>query len=219
MILDAHVNAPEKPFFMYYATGCGHAPHHVPKEWADKYAGRFDDGLGRLPREGLRTTEGARHRARRTRSCRPAIPTYPSGSRCRREEQRLYARFMEVYAGFVCFTDHHFGRILDTLEQIGELDNTSSWCSRTTAPRPRVGRSGLDERDAVLQQRARVARGQPGRNRHAGRTALLQPLPVGLGLGRRHAVPPLEARDLSGRLDRPVRHGLAEGHAGARRGP
>ena len=44
IILDAHVNAPEKPFFMYYATGAAHAPHHVPKEWADKYEGKFDMG-------------------------------------------------------------------------------------------------------------------------------------------------------------------------------
>ena len=43
-IQDAHVTAPDKPFFLYYATGCGHAPHHVPKEWADKYKGRFDMG-------------------------------------------------------------------------------------------------------------------------------------------------------------------------------
>ena len=44
MILDAHVNAPEKPFFMYYAPGAAHAPHHVPKDWADRYAGKFDAG-------------------------------------------------------------------------------------------------------------------------------------------------------------------------------
>ena len=123
MILDAHVNAPEKPFFLYYATGCAHAPHHVAKEWADRYAGRFDDGwdayrekvfarqkeLGLLPDHAELPTRD------------PDVPVWESLSV---EEKRLYARFMEVYAGFVSFTDHHFGRILDTLEQIGELDNT-----------------------------------------------------------------------------------------------
>ena len=60
LMLDAHVNAPEKPFFMYYATGAAHAPHHVPKEWADRYAGKFDDGLGRLPGDRVRPAEGDR---------------------------------------------------------------------------------------------------------------------------------------------------------------
>ena len=123
MILDAHVNAPEKPFFLYYATGAGHAPHHVAKEWADKYKGRFDDGwdayrektfarqkeLGILPPHAVLPERD------------PDVPEWDSLSP---DEQRLYARFMEVYAGFISFTDHHFGRILDTLEKIGELDNT-----------------------------------------------------------------------------------------------
>jgi arylsulfatase len=123
MILDAHVNAPEKPFFMYYATGCGHAPHHVFKDWADKYAGKFDDGwdayrekvfarqkeLGILPKNAELPTRD------------PDVPEWESLSP---EERRLYSRFMEVYAGFVSFTDHHFGRILDTLQEIGELDDT-----------------------------------------------------------------------------------------------
>lgn len=123
MILNAHVNAPEKPFFMYYATGAGHAPHHVWKEWADRYAGKFDDGwdayreevfarqkeIGIIPEEAVLPERD------------PDVPEWDSLSD---DERRLYARMMEVYAGFVTYTDHHFGRILDTLEQIGELDNT-----------------------------------------------------------------------------------------------
>jgi arylsulfatase len=123
MILDAHVNAPEKPFFMYYAPGCGHAPHHVSKEWADKYKGTFDDGwdayrettfakqkeLGILPEYAELPVRD------------PDVPEWDSMSD---DERKLYARFMEVFAGFVSFTDHHFGRILDMLDDIGELDNT-----------------------------------------------------------------------------------------------
>lgn len=123
MILDAHVNAPEKPFFMYYATGAAHAPHHVPKDWADKYAGRFDAGwdayreevfanqkeLGLLPPDAVLS----RHD--------PDVPVWETLSS---DERRLYARMLEVFAGFVSHADYHFGRILDTLEQIGELDNT-----------------------------------------------------------------------------------------------
>jgi arylsulfatase A-like enzyme len=123
MILDAQVGAPEKPFFMYYATGAGHAPHHVSKEWSDKYAGKFDEGW-----DAYRETVFARQKELGILPDYAVLPDrdpdVPEWSSLSAEEQRLYARFMEVYAGFVSFTDHHFGRILDTLEQIGELDNT-----------------------------------------------------------------------------------------------
>jgi arylsulfatase len=83
-IQDAHVNAPDKPFFLYYATGCGHAPHHVPKEWADRYKGKFDMGwdeyrkivhrrqleMGIIPR--------ARSYRRTTRTCPPGRPCRPT---------------------------------------------------------------------------------------------------------------------------------------------
>ena len=122
-VLDAHVNAPEKPFFMYYAPGAAHAPHHVSKEWADRYKGKFDTGwdayretvfarqqeLGLLPADAVLS---------------PRDPDVPEWDSLSDDERRLYARMMEVYAGFVSHADHHFGRILDTLEAIGELDNT-----------------------------------------------------------------------------------------------
>ncbi len=123
MILNSHVNAPEKPFFLYYATGAGHAPHHVSTEWADRYKGKFDDGwdayrenvfarqkeIGLLPEHAILPERD------------PDVPEWDSLSE---DERRLYSRMMEVYAGFVTYTDHHFGRILDMLEKIGELDNT-----------------------------------------------------------------------------------------------
>jgi arylsulfatase A-like enzyme len=123
MILDAHVNAPEKPFFLYYATGCGHAPHHVAKEWADRYAGRFDDGWDAY-RERVFARQKELGIIPAHAELPPRDPDVPIWDSLSAEERRLYARFMEVYAGFVSFTDHHFGRILDTLEEIGELDNT-----------------------------------------------------------------------------------------------
>ena len=123
MVLDAHVNAPDKPFFMYYSTGCGHAPHHVAKEWADRYAGRFDAGWDAY-REEVFARQKALGILPEHAELSPHDPDVPEWASLSAEEQRLYARFMEVYAGFVSFTDHHFGRILDTLESIGELDNT-----------------------------------------------------------------------------------------------
>jgi arylsulfatase len=123
MILDAHVSAPEKPFFLYYATGCAHAPHHVAREWADRYAGKFDEGW-----DVYRETVFARQKELGIVPAHAELPSrdpdVPEWDSLSAEERRLYARFMEVYAGFVSFTDHHFGRILDTLEGIGELDNT-----------------------------------------------------------------------------------------------
>jgi arylsulfatase len=121
--LDAHVNAPEKPFFMYYAPGCGHAPHHVPREWADRYAGRFDGGWD-VYREATFARQQELGLLPAGAQLSPRDPDVPEWSSLSADERRLYARMMEVYAGFVSHCDHHLGRLLDTLEQIGELENT-----------------------------------------------------------------------------------------------
>ena len=123
MILDAHVNAPEKPFYMYYATGAGHAPHHVPKEWADRYAGKFDMGWDSY-REQVFARQKELGLIASDAELSAHDPDVPEWDTLSADERRLYARMMEVYAGFVSHADHHFGRILDTLEQLGELDNT-----------------------------------------------------------------------------------------------
>ncbi|MDQ7823682.1 MAG: arylsulfatase [Candidatus Eremiobacteraeota bacterium] len=122
-IKDAHMNAPEKPFFLYYAPGAGHAPHHVPKEWADKYKGRFDMGW-----DDYRTTVHMRQlemgilpKGTELSAHDPDVPVWSALSA---DEKRLYARMMEVYAGFVSHCDHHFGRVMSFLEDIGEKDNT-----------------------------------------------------------------------------------------------
>lgn len=122
-IADSKQVAPNKPFFMYFATGAMHAPHHVPKEWADQYKGKFDDGweayrekvfarqkeLGIVPPEA----ELSRH-----------DPDVKPWDECSPEEKKLYARMMEVFAGFLTHTDHQIGRLLDFLKGIGEFDNT-----------------------------------------------------------------------------------------------
>jgi arylsulfatase A-like enzyme len=123
MILDAHVNAPEKPFFLYYATGAAHAPHHVEPEWIGRYKGKFDAGW-----DAYREEVFARQKEIGLLPADAQLPDrdsdVPVWDTLSADERRLYARFMEVYAGFLTQTDHHFGRILDTLEMIGELDNT-----------------------------------------------------------------------------------------------
>ena len=123
MIADSKQVAPNKPFFMYFCTGAQHAPHHVPKEWADRYKGAFDEGwdayreavfekqkqLGVIPQN----TELSRHD--------PDVQDWASLSD---DERRLYARMMEVFAGFLEHTDHHIGKLVQFLKDIGEYDNT-----------------------------------------------------------------------------------------------
>lgn len=114
---------PDKPFFIYFAPGATHAPHHVPKEWADKYKGKFDQGwdtlreeiyarqkkLGVIPADCALT---ARHEQI------PAWNTMP-------EEMRpVLRRQMEVYAGFLEYADHHVGRLFDTLDTLNLRDET-----------------------------------------------------------------------------------------------
>ncbi len=123
MIADAKQVAPNKPFFMYFCTGAMHAPHHVPKEWADKYKGQFDDGwdayrekvfakqkeMGIIPPH----TVLSRHD--------PDVPDWNSLSA---DERTLYARMMEVFAGFLEHTDHYLGELIQFLKDLGEYENT-----------------------------------------------------------------------------------------------
>jgi len=113
----------DKPFFVYFAPGATHAPHHVPKEWADRYKGKFDHGwdkvreetfdrqkkLGVIP-EDAELTE------------RPA--EIPSWDETPDEMKPIFARQMEVYAGFLEHTDHHIARLIDALSELEILDDT-----------------------------------------------------------------------------------------------
>lgn len=114
---------PDKPFFVYFAPGATHAPHHAPKEWADKYKGKFDKGWDYLRQETFeRQKQLGIIPADSKISERPKeIPAWDNFTE---EEHKLFARQMEVFAGFASHTDYEVGRILDYLEQIGELDNT-----------------------------------------------------------------------------------------------
>ncbi|KRC35583.1 arylsulfatase [Oerskovia sp. Root918] len=114
---------PDKPFFAYFAPGATHAPHHVPQEWADRYAGRFADGwdvqrertfarqkeLGVIPPEAELTPRHAEI---------PAWDDMPDDLR------PVLEREMEVYAGFLEHADHHVGRVVDAIEDLGVLDDT-----------------------------------------------------------------------------------------------
>jgi arylsulfatase len=118
-----HALAPNKPWFVYYATGTAHAPHHAPKEWIAKYKGQFDQGWDKVREETLaRQKKLGVVPANTDLSKRPdQIPAWDSLSA---DQKRLYAHMMEVYAGALSYADNQIGRLLDEVEQSGQLDNT-----------------------------------------------------------------------------------------------
>ena len=202
---------PDRPFFAYYAPGATHAPHHVPKEWADQYTGQFDQGwdalreetfarqkeLGVIPPDGELTERS------------PGIPAWDDidPTRCK----PILARQMEVYAGYLENTDHHVGLLLDALEDL------------------KHPRRHADLRDHRRQRRLRrrVAAGHVQRDDHARRLRRagdaefmsskidavrraggLQPLRRRLGARDGHAVPVDQAGRLALRRH-PQRHDRA----------
>ena len=115
---------PDKPFFMYFAPGACHAPHHVPKEWADKYKGKFDQGWDKLREEIFARQKKLGVIPAECRADRSGPPRSPPGTRRRRSMRPIFAREMEVYAGFLEHIDHHVGRLVDALEDLEVLDDT-----------------------------------------------------------------------------------------------
>jgi len=114
---------PDKPFFMYYAPGALHAPHHTPKEWIAKYKGKFDQGWDKLREETLARQLKLGVVPPGTKlTPRPAeIPAWDSLSA---DQKRLFARQMETYAGFGEQTDFEVGRLVQAIKDMGEMDNT-----------------------------------------------------------------------------------------------
>ena len=141
-IRDARAIAPEKPFFLYYAPGACHAPHHAPKEWIDKYKGRFDAGYEQIRVETLarqremgivppdtelapvnpigtpETLKGPKGQPL------PEVDFTKPWDSLSEGEKRLFARMAEVYAGFLSHADYNIGRLLDFVEQTGIRENT-----------------------------------------------------------------------------------------------
>jgi arylsulfatase A-like enzyme len=115
--------APDKPFFLYYAPGATHAPHQVANEWSDPYKGKFDKGwdayrkevfdrqkkLGVIPANAILPDRN---------------PDIKAWDKLSPDEKKLYARFFEVYAGYLTYTDHEISRVVNHLKEINQLDNT-----------------------------------------------------------------------------------------------
>ncbi|WP_394248470.1 arylsulfatase [Arthrobacter pityocampae] len=113
----------EKPWFVYYSTGATHAPHHVAQEWADRYRGRFDDGWDAYRERTLERQKKLGIVPADT-DLAPRPDAFPAWDSLPAADRRLYARQMEVFAGFSENADWNVGRLLDEVEAMGELDNT-----------------------------------------------------------------------------------------------
>ncbi len=117
------VMTPDKPFFMYMSYGATHAPHHVSAEWIEKYRGRFDRGWDTVREETLvnQIDKGIVPEGTQLTDRPPGVVSWNDLSD---DQRRVGARLMETYAGFAEHTDHHTGRLIDALEEIGALDDT-----------------------------------------------------------------------------------------------
>ena len=204
-IRDAKVIAPDKPFFMYFCPGAGHAPHHAPKEWADKYKGKFDMGYEATASWHPRAPEEARAPARGHRALadQPATATATSADgepwpeldtvrpwdSLSDDEKRLFARMAEVFAGFVSLhrrPDRSAARLPRGVRPARQHDHRG----RLRQRRQRRGRpERLGQREQVLQRRARHDRGEPAvprRARHAAAPTTTTP-PGGRGRSTRRS--------------------------------
>ncbi|MEU9132687.1 arylsulfatase [Kitasatospora sp. NPDC048540] len=139
---DVKALAPERPVFLYYAPGCAHAPHQAPREWIDRYRGRFDAGyeamreqilarqkkLGLVPADTelppLNPIGSPYSRSGPNGEPFPALDYTRPWAELNEDERRLFARMAEVYAGFVSHCDDQIGRLLAYLDDIGQFDNT-----------------------------------------------------------------------------------------------
>lgn len=114
---------PDKPFFTYFAPGATHAPHHVPKEWIAKYKGKFDQGWDKLREETLArqiklgvVPEGTK--------LAPKPEAIKDWDKLTADEKKLFARQMEIFAGFGEYADYEAGRVIQAIEDLGQLENT-----------------------------------------------------------------------------------------------
>jgi arylsulfatase A-like enzyme len=155
---DLRAVSPDRPFFLYYCPGAGHEPHQVPREWADRYAGRFDTGWERL-RETIHARQLETGLLPRHTKLSPRPDWVDAWETLGAREQRMFARQMEVYAGFITHTDHHIGRVVEFLDRLGELENTVFLVTSdngASSEGGRFGRGGYTPELATLEANLRV---------------------------------------------------------------
>ena len=150
---------PDKSFFMYWASGAIHGPHHVAKEWADKYKGRFDDGWDAY-RERVFDRAKAKGWIPADAELTPRHETMPSWDSIPEDERPFQRRLMEVAAGFTEHVDVQVGRVVDEIDRLGYGDNTLI----LSAPRPprRCSLESFRNSHPSRWRTPRSARSRPG---------------------------------------------------------
>ena len=123
LVRDLRAVDADKPFFMYFCTGACHSPHQAPREWIERYRGRFDRGWDAW-RDATLARQTAAGILPPGTALSPRPDWVPAWNALSADERRVYARFMEAFAGFLSHTDHHLGRLLTFLERTGDLANT-----------------------------------------------------------------------------------------------
>ncbi len=208
-IADLKQVAPDRPFFTYFCPGSCHAPHHVPKEWIDKYKGKFDAGWDDY-REKCLANQIKMGICPAGTQLSPHDPDVPFWAKLNAEEKKLYAHQMEVYAAYLEYIDHNIGNLLAFLEELGQLDNTLIITVSDNGASPEGGLSGSFNENLFFNGAPADAQGKHEVLQRVGRPAYLPALCVGLGLGDQHAVPPLETGSGSRRHLGPVHRPLAQ---------
>ncbi len=152
---------PDKPFFIYFAPGATHAPHHVPKEWIAKYKGKFDQGWDKLREETLARQKKLGVVPPDTKLA-PKPEAIKDWDKLSADEKKLFARQMEVFAGFGEYADHEIGRLIEAIEDMGQLDNTLIfYIVGDNGASAEGGMNGLFNEYDLFQRRAGDGRGHP----------------------------------------------------------
>ena len=236
-IKDAKAIAPEKPFFLYYAPGACHAPHHAPKEWIDKFKGRFDMGY-----EAMREQTLARQKELGIVPADTELPpinpigtpetrTGPDGQpfplldytrpwdSLNDDEKRLFCRMAEVYAGFLAHADHHIGRLLDYLEQTEQRENTLIIVVSDNGASGEGGPNGSVNEMKFANGIARRPRREPRELDELGGPTTYNHYPNGWAMAFNTPFKMWKRYEFNGGTSRPVHHLLAGRDEGARRDP
>lgn len=118
-----HVSAPDKPFFLYYAPGAAHTPHHAPKEWLEKFRGQFDKGWDKVREESFERQK-AMGLIPIDSVLSPRPDSLPAWDSLDAAHKKVAARLMEAFAATVAYSDYQTGRVIQNLRDRGQLDNT-----------------------------------------------------------------------------------------------
>jgi arylsulfatase A-like enzyme len=167
---------PEKPWLLWLAFGACHAPHHVPKEWIDRYKGKFDKGWDKVREEVLERQKKMGIVPANTKLAPPneGVQRWDDLSN---DEKRLFARFMECYAGFLSHTDYQIGWMIEFLKEIGKLESTLIFVCSDNGASAEGMLIGLFNEVSFFNA-------EPKEDRRSGWNQVLQSLPCWVGYGR-----------------------------------